>query len=75
MLIKPSVKEAHQPHYEACSIEPIDYMRAIMTDDEFRAYCQGNVTKYISRYKYKNGKQDLIKASVYLGWMIETLEE
>jgi len=71
---KPDVEVAHQAHYESYTIEPIDYMRAIMSKNEFRAYCQGNVIKYITRYKMKGGKKDLEKAQVYLGWMIDTME-
>ena len=43
---------------------------------EFIASCQldwfrGNIIKYISRYKYKNGIEDLEKARFYLNMLIE----
>ena len=57
------------PHYTAGGIETIDYIAAKLGDD-FRAYCIGNVLKYVSRYKHKNGTEDLLKASVYLAWAI-----
>ena len=65
---------AHQSHYTECGIQPIDYMRANMTQDEFMAYCIGNVIKYVSRYKRKNGLEDLKKAKVYLEWTIERMD-
>jgi hypothetical protein len=34
-------------------------------------YLEGNVIKYVSRYKEKNGLEDLIKASHYLDKLIE----
>lgn len=60
----------HQPkHYQAGGIEAIDYIAAKLGDG-FRDYCIGNVLKYASRYKHKNGDEDLRKASVYLAWAI-----
>lgn len=61
----------HQPHYEGTEIQPIDYMRAIMPRPQFEGYLRGNVIKYISRYDKKNGTEDLKKAEVYLGWLID----
>jgi hypothetical protein len=63
---------AHPPHYEKFKIQPIDYMRAILTKEEFSGYCRGNVLKYVSRYKEKGGIEDLKKAQLYLQWLIET---
>ena len=34
-------------------------------------YLEGNIVKYISRYKYKNGVEDLEKARFYLNMLIE----
>ena len=34
-------------------------------------YLEGNIIKYVSRYKEKNGVEDLIKASHYLDKLIE----
>lgn len=38
------------------------------------AYRLGNVVKYLSRYRRKDGLDDLYKAKVYLEWVIEILE-
>lgn len=65
----------HPNHYTFGSIEVIDYIRDKMTPVEFQGYCQGNVLKYVSRYRHKGGVEDLKKAQVYLDWMIESLEK
>ena len=64
----------HPGHYTFGSIEVIDYIRDKMTPDEFQGYCMGNILKYVSRHKHKNGVEDLKKAQVYLGWLIESEE-
>lgn len=61
----------NQPHYKNNSIEPIEYMRKNFTTKEYRGFLQGNVHKYMARYKDKNGLEDLKKAKVYLEWLIE----
>ena len=68
-------KVNHPNHYTFGSIEVIDYIRDKMTPDEFQGYCMGNILKYISRHKHKAGVEDLKKAQVYLGWLIESEEE
>ncbi len=62
------------PHYNQHGIECIDAIQAA-TDEGFQHYLQGNIVKYIWRYKYKNGKQDLQKAAWYLKKLIETYDE
>jgi len=63
----------HPPHYCAGSVECIEGIRAAL-DDGFVEYCQGNVLKYVWRWRHKGGVEDLEKAQVYLGWMIEAVE-
>jgi len=53
------------PHYQQGSIEVIDFI----LDQNFN-YLEGNVIKYVSRYKYKNGLEDLKKAHWYLERLI-----
>ena len=67
-------KVNHPNHYTFGEIEVIDYIRDKMTPDEFQGYCMGNILKYVSRHKHKNGVEDLKKAQVYLGWLIESEE-
>lgn len=57
----------HPKHYEGhCSIECIDNMRLIFGNQRVTDYCIVNAYKYLSRYKYKNGYEDLKKAKWYL---------
>ena len=60
----------HPPHYNATSIETIDVIASV-TGDGFESYLQGNILKYLCRYKYKNGVEDLEKARWYLNKLIE----
>jgi len=54
------------PHYNQGGIEPIDYIVANKL-----SYCEGNVVKYISRWKLKGGVQDLHKAKQYIDFIID----
>jgi len=58
-------------HYNKAGIEAIDIIQSV-TGDGFEAYLQGNILKYMCRYKYKNGLEDLEKAQWYLNRLIET---
>jgi hypothetical protein len=62
------------PHYNKSGIETIDAIKA-MTDDGYEYYLQGNIMKYLWRYRYKNGVEDLKKAQWYLNELIEELED
>ena len=72
---QPESDSVRQPnHYVRGGVECIEYIRQQLGDTH-RAYLEGNVLKYVHRYKMK-GKplEDLRKAQVYLGWLIEELE-
>lgn len=62
-------KQIGGQHYKL-NIEPWDY---IIAND--LGYLEGNIVKYVSRYKAKNGVQDLEKALHYLEKLIETEKE
>lgn len=57
-------------HYNQAGIECIDAIEAALGDG-FTMYLQGNVMKYLWRWRYKNGLEDLLKAEWYLAKMIE----
>jgi hypothetical protein len=63
----------HPPHYNKAGIETIDAIQA-MTGDGFEFYLQGNIMKYLWRYRYKNGVEDLKKAEWYLSKLIEAVD-
>ena len=62
------------PHYNQAGIECIDAIRAA-TGDGYEYYLQGNIIKYLWRYRYKNGVQDLEKAQWYLQKLIEEMTD
>lgn len=53
-------------HYTQGKIQPIDFITG-----NNMSFCQGNVVKYVTRYKFKNGLEDLKKAQFYLNKLIE----
>jgi len=54
------------PHYKHFKIQPIDYITENGMD-----FLEGNIIKYVSRYKHKGGVEDLRKAKNYLEWLID----
>ena len=58
------------PHYNKAGVECIDAIAAA-TGDGYEYYLQGNIMKYLWRYRYKNGTEDLKKAQWYLSKLIE----
>ena len=62
------------PHYNQAGVECIDAIRAA-TDEGYQYYLQGNIIKYLWRYRYKNGVQDLEKAQWYLEKLIEEITD
>jgi hypothetical protein len=60
------MKQVGGSHYKDKAIQPIEYIHA-----NNLGFCAGNVIKYVTRYKDKNGIQDLEKAKHYLEMLIE----
>jgi len=61
-------------HYNTGKFEVIDIIEDRLTDEELEGYYMGNVLKYICRYKYKNGMEDLKKAVWYINRLIKRKE-
>ena len=53
-------------HYRGFTIQPSEYIHK-----NNLGWCEGNVVKYISRHRDKNGLQDLQKARHYIDLLIE----
>ena len=64
----------HPSHYTSGAIECIDALKAQLGPEGFRDYCHGNIAKYVWRYKFKNGVEDLKKAAWYLQCLLGELE-
>lgn len=53
-------------HYKSCAIQPVDYI----FDNEL-GYLEGNVVKYVTRHKSKNGAEDIMKCIDYCNMILE----
>ena len=62
-------------HYGQGSIECIDYIEDFLTKEEFIGYLRGNIAKYLHRWRYKNGLEDLKKAQWYQNKLIEVVDD
>ena len=72
LVVKDNV--AHPGHYTDGKIECIEYIKDKLTDDEFRGYIKGNVIKYITRERLKNGNEDIAKAKWYLSYLDDLIK-
>ena len=57
-------------HYKNLAIQPVEYITA-----NNLSYLQGSVIKYVTRYKNKNGIEDLQKAIHFVKMMIQEEED
>lgn len=65
--IRANEQQVGGAHYAAKAIQPWDF---IIAND--LGYLEGNIVKYVSRWKDKGGIEDLKKAQHYLQKLIET---
>jgi hypothetical protein len=59
-------KQVAGTHYKDLPIQPVEYIYANAI-----GYFEGNVIKYVSRWRAKNGIADLEKAKHYIELLIE----
>ena len=59
-VYNPLIAQEGGGHYKDRGIQPLEY-----TMKNNLSFCEGNVVKYISRYKSKNGIEDLAKVIHY----------
>jgi hypothetical protein len=59
-----------QQHYTQFAIQPMEFIGR-----NGMGFLEGNVIKYVCRYKAKNGLEDLKKAAHYLEKLIELTEK
>lgn len=64
------------PHYQGnpgvpgAEVECIDAIRSQLTEEEFRGYCKGSVSKYLWRMNLKGDPiENAEKAAWYLAWL------
>ena len=66
----------HPSHYTQGGLEAIDIIK-LVTEKEENGFCGmliGNVLKYLIRFRFKNGIEDLKKARWYLNRLIQELD-
>jgi hypothetical protein len=59
-------KQVSGSHYKEQGIQPVVY---ILSNN--LGFCEGNVIKYVTRHKLKNGRADIEKAIHYLELLLE----
>jgi hypothetical protein len=59
-------KQVEGSHYKDLPIQPVEYIYA-----NALGYFEGNVIKYVSRWRKKNGIADLEKAKHYIELLIQ----
>ncbi|MAO21022.1 MAG: hypothetical protein CMJ25_09755 [Phycisphaerae bacterium] len=62
-------KQVGGNHYSRYAIQPVDFIIANKMD-----WCEANAIKYITRWKDKNGVEDIKKAIHYLEILLERIE-
>ncbi len=64
---KATDKQVGGNHYKDFKIQPIKYIQA-----NNLSYCEANVVKYVTRWRSKNGIEDLKKAKHYIDLLMES---
>ena len=61
-------------HYKQGNIECIDYIRDVLSPEEFQGFCRGNIIKYMHRLTTKDDPlKNAKKIEDYTQWLIESL--
>lgn len=69
-------KVNHPAHYTAGKVECIDALEAATIGLQgIEAVCTANAIKYLWRWKFKNGVEDLSKAKWYINKLAKHLAE
>jgi hypothetical protein len=66
MINGPRNRQVGGDHYKKLKIQPIEYIMA----NEL-PFCEGNIVKYITRWREKDGIKDLEKIKHYVDFLIE----
>ena len=64
--LTPTNKQVGGSHYKGTTIQPVEYIQANKLD-----FIEGNIIKYVTRWKKKGGVEDLTKAKHYIELLIE----
>ena len=69
MSDNPFSEQVGGAHYKSMKIQPVEFILA-----NGLGFCEGNVVKYICRYRQKNGIEDLKKVIHYAQLLIKHVE-
>lgn len=70
MSSDPNSRQVGGDHYKGKTVQPWDFIAA-----NGLGFFEGNVVKYVTRWKDKGGVQDLHKARHYLDKLIEVADD
>lgn len=56
-------------HYDF-QIQPVEFILK-----NGLGFCEGNIIKYVSRWRLKNGREDLLKAKHYIDILLEEFDK
>ena len=56
-------------HYDF-KIQPVEFILS-----NGLGFCEGNIIKYVSRWRLKNGREDLLKAKHYIDILLEEFDK
>ena len=75
LIEEPTTDAINSPsHYLHGGIETIEVIRMMLTPEEFKGYCKGNIIKYRERAPYKGKEEeDYAKALKYKEFLEESL--
>jgi hypothetical protein len=62
-------------HYNQGGKETIEMLKETLTKAQYEGFLLGNSLKYLSRFKHKNGTEDLKKSQWYTSRLIKEREE
>jgi len=65
-MSKPFETQEGGDHYRSMTIQPVEYIHR-----NGIGFCEGAVIKYVSRWRSKNGVEDLRKARHFIDLLIE----
>lgn len=70
-FVLPEVELLSTPmHYNYNGIQPLEMIKELQLD-----FVRGNIIKYLSRYRWKNGLEDLKKMQYYSRYLVDNFDE
>jgi hypothetical protein len=73
----PNTKTTHPSYYDTGGGKDLIWQmqNGLLDRIELIGFLEGNIIKYLKRWRHKNGLEDLLKAKTYLTRLIKIVEE